>query len=305
MGCLKLTYREELPTLKVVKGFSFSLEKSCAGLYRYGFNGYEKDDEIKSSGNSYTTAFRQYDPRLGRWLSPDPVVKYQESPYAWNTNNPVLFIDEFGADSTQRANAVNQADKFVSKSTKSSSSYGGKGDPGSSTDCSGLVSSCVKAGGEPDPNKGSSNGVTNIAKNSKEVKINDVQEGNLVTFNSNKHIGIISGDIKKDKKGNVISFTVIGSQSSTGPDELTIQTDKSASWTGGNNGYWSPKLGKVYKWDTKPDLKKATSASVQAEANTSTPNSAAQKAQYKEDQSNQSSFWSVIRDTFKSGWGIR
>src|SRR5690554_7020950 len=39
--------------------------------YRYGFNGMEKDDQIKGKENSYTTEIRQYDPRLGRWLSID------------------------------------------------------------------------------------------------------------------------------------------------------------------------------------------------------------------------------------------
>ena len=40
--------------------------------YRHGFNGMEKDDEVKGVGNSYNTTFRQYDPRLGRWMSLDP-----------------------------------------------------------------------------------------------------------------------------------------------------------------------------------------------------------------------------------------
>jgi len=42
--------------------------------YRYGFNGMEKDDEVKGKGNSYTTHFRMLDPRLGRWLSTDPIT---------------------------------------------------------------------------------------------------------------------------------------------------------------------------------------------------------------------------------------
>ncbi len=105
----------------------------------------------------------------------------------------------------------------------------------------------------PNPNQGSSNGVTNIANNSTKVEWNDIQEGNAVTFNSNKHIGIISGNIKKDENGNVISFNVIGSQSSTGPGEFTVQVDKSAEWKNGNDGYWSPKLGAAYKWDTNDD----------------------------------------------------
>ena len=36
---------------------------SSSGDYRYGFNGYEKDDDIKGSGNSYTTLFRQHTQR--------------------------------------------------------------------------------------------------------------------------------------------------------------------------------------------------------------------------------------------------
>jgi RHS repeat-associated protein len=41
------------------------------GEYRFGFTGHEKDDEIKGAGNSYTTEFRFYDPRIGRWNSID------------------------------------------------------------------------------------------------------------------------------------------------------------------------------------------------------------------------------------------
>jgi hypothetical protein len=40
--------------------------------YRYGFNGQEKSDEIKGSGNSYTAEFWEYDPRLGRRWNMDP-----------------------------------------------------------------------------------------------------------------------------------------------------------------------------------------------------------------------------------------
>ena len=101
MGCFKLTYREELPTLKVVKGFSFSKEKSCAGLYRYGFNGMEKDDEVNGvTGSSYTTEFRQYDSRLARWLSLDPLMaKYpHQSPYVAFNNNPIFFADPTGLE---------------------------------------------------------------------------------------------------------------------------------------------------------------------------------------------------------------
>jgi RHS repeat-associated protein len=71
--------------------------------YRFGYNGMEKDDEVKNlSGSSYTTEFRQYDPRLGRWLSLDPLMAEFPwmSPYVAFDNNPVYFVDPYGLEST-------------------------------------------------------------------------------------------------------------------------------------------------------------------------------------------------------------
>jgi hypothetical protein len=72
MGCKKLTYHETLSPLKVVCSDLNISGISCVGAYRYGFNGMEKDDNVKGEGNSYTRLFRQYDPRVGRWLSVYP-----------------------------------------------------------------------------------------------------------------------------------------------------------------------------------------------------------------------------------------
>jgi RHS repeat-associated protein len=71
--------------------------------YRYGFNGMEKDDEVKGEGNSYTTEFRQYDPRLGRWLSLDPRFDLSMSPYNGIDNNPVKYNDPKGLYTERRA----------------------------------------------------------------------------------------------------------------------------------------------------------------------------------------------------------
>jgi len=69
------------------------------GGYRFGFNGMEMDDEIYGFGGSYTTEFRQNDPRLGgRWWSRDLIVKPWESPYAGYSNNPIYFADPYGLD---------------------------------------------------------------------------------------------------------------------------------------------------------------------------------------------------------------
>ncbi|WP_343631147.1 RHS repeat-associated core domain-containing protein [Fluviicola sp.] len=72
--------------------------------YRYGYNGMEKDKEMHGEGNSYTTEFRQYDPRLGRWLSLDPLMGEFPwmSPYVAFDNNPILYIDPYGLESTSK-----------------------------------------------------------------------------------------------------------------------------------------------------------------------------------------------------------
>ncbi|WP_430405223.1 RHS repeat-associated core domain-containing protein [Fluviicola sp.] len=66
--------------------------------YRYGYNGMEKDKEMHGEGNSYTTEFRQYDPRLGRWLSLDPLMmEFPDiSPYVAFNDNPIVYTDPLG-----------------------------------------------------------------------------------------------------------------------------------------------------------------------------------------------------------------
>ena len=66
--------------------------------YRYGYQGSEKDDEVKGSGNSYTTEFRMLDPRIGRWLSIDPLSDNfpWQTPYCSMDNNPIYYADPKG-----------------------------------------------------------------------------------------------------------------------------------------------------------------------------------------------------------------
>ncbi|MES2332475.1 MAG: RHS repeat-associated core domain-containing protein [Bacteroidota bacterium] len=74
------------------RGFSYEND------YKFGFNGMEKDEEIKGKGNSYTTEYRIYDSRTGRWLSVDPKasVSPDQSPYSSMDNNPIMFNDPLG-----------------------------------------------------------------------------------------------------------------------------------------------------------------------------------------------------------------
>ncbi len=74
-------------------GRSFS-----SNQYRYGFNGYEKDDEVKGSGNSLDFGARIYDSRLGRWLTVDPQFRKQPgwTPYKAFLDNPIFYVDPAG-----------------------------------------------------------------------------------------------------------------------------------------------------------------------------------------------------------------
>jgi RHS repeat-associated protein len=68
--------------------------------YRYGFNGKENDSEVKGAGNQQDYGMRIYDPRLGRFLSVDPITKnYPElTPYQFASNTPIQAIDLDGLE---------------------------------------------------------------------------------------------------------------------------------------------------------------------------------------------------------------
>ena len=102
MGCHKLTYYEgeralEVNPIFLDKGLEKKryAEKNRVRCYRYGFNGQEKDDEWKGSGNSIAYEARIYDPRLGKMLSVDPwTSKYAwQTPYAYHANSPIESVD--------------------------------------------------------------------------------------------------------------------------------------------------------------------------------------------------------------------
>ncbi|MFT4851469.1 MAG: RHS repeat-associated protein, partial [Sediminicola sp.] len=78
-----------------------NLENQYAKSYtsfssRFRFNGKEWDEE---TGNFYYGA-RYYDPKISVWLSVDPILKHQESPYSFTSNNPIMLIDPDGRDTT-------------------------------------------------------------------------------------------------------------------------------------------------------------------------------------------------------------
>jgi RHS repeat-associated protein len=72
----------------------------AANGYRYGFNGKENDNEVKGEGNQQDYGMRIYDPRLGRFLSVDPLVKAfpMLTTYQFSSNSPVSNIDLDGKE---------------------------------------------------------------------------------------------------------------------------------------------------------------------------------------------------------------
>lgn len=85
--------------------------------YRFGYNGKENDNEVKGTGNSIDFGARMYDPRLGRWLSLDPLqAKYPSlSPYGFVNNNPIYNIEVDGRYFTGNTASVKAVYAIVSQ----------------------------------------------------------------------------------------------------------------------------------------------------------------------------------------------
>mgnify|MGYP002378600305 FL=1 len=68
--------------------------------YRYGFQGQERDDEIKGEGNSLNFEYRMHDPRIGRFFAVDPLAKKYpyNSCYAFSENRPIDGVELEGLE---------------------------------------------------------------------------------------------------------------------------------------------------------------------------------------------------------------
>jgi len=79
------------------------------GAYRYGFNGKENDNEVKGMGNQQDYGMRIYDPRLGRFLSVDPLTKGYPmlTPFQFASNRPIDGIDLDGLEYLQYNIVIN------------------------------------------------------------------------------------------------------------------------------------------------------------------------------------------------------
>lgn len=150
MGCIKLEHieKEALGTskqnFKVLKGKSPLYAKSALnyspfgmiqpgratnpGSYRFGYNSMEMDNEVSGNGNSYTTEFRQYDPRLGRWKSLDPLMHMfpHMSPYVAFADNPIVYTDPKGLAPINGGGGKTKYDSGTTSAGSFCSSCGGR-----------------------------------------------------------------------------------------------------------------------------------------------------------------------------------
>ncbi|MET6997054.1 RHS repeat-associated core domain-containing protein [Chitinophaga defluvii] len=96
--------------------------------YRFGFNGKENDNEIKGEGNQQDYGFRIYDPRVGRFLSVDPITsKYPElTPYQFASNRPIDGIDLDGLEWSPPLKADPKTGKMVVDAAGAVSSHTAK-----------------------------------------------------------------------------------------------------------------------------------------------------------------------------------
>ncbi len=109
-------------------GFEKSYSKSCAGKYRYGYQGKyaEKDDE--TGWNHFE--LREYDAVIGRWFQTDPEGQHYSS-YIGMGNNPVSGTDPNGGwvkgaglwNNLFKSDSRIHAERYASSWSSSTSDY--------------------------------------------------------------------------------------------------------------------------------------------------------------------------------------
>jgi hypothetical protein len=130
-----------------------------------------------------------------------------------------------------------------------------------------LISKVVVAGGERDPNHGTSNGITNIDNNLPNVDPKDVVPGNVVTLSNDSHGGLITL-VQRDKQGNIVNEQMTDSggkpsSGTSGPRVSNLIKD-------GKLTYWGKLIVSYNKFDTKPDAPSSGGSTSSATTTTQT-----------------------------------
>ncbi len=109
-------------------GLCFEVSRSPllgkAAEQKYNSQFIQQDEFEDANGQTYGLedydfAFRNYDPQIGRWLQPDPLMQHA-SPYLAMSNNPVMFTDPTGLE--------DGVDDWIGISVNGDIRYGSMGD---------------------------------------------------------------------------------------------------------------------------------------------------------------------------------
>ena len=103
-------------------------ERTVEGaFFRNGFQGQERDDEVKGEGNSVNFSYRMHDPRVGRFFAVDPLTaKYPwYTPYQFSGNKVIAWVELEGLEESStsstlneiRAYQQNERQKYITPST--------------------------------------------------------------------------------------------------------------------------------------------------------------------------------------------
>lgn len=100
----KALYAAAVQSMQDYYAFGMQMPGKSASptVYRFGFQGQEKDDEIKGTGNSLNYEYRMHDPRVGRFFATDPLESDYpyNSPYAFSENRVVDMIELEGLETS-------------------------------------------------------------------------------------------------------------------------------------------------------------------------------------------------------------
>jgi len=141
---INISFSESLLYMESLAGGSISLDyypfgmlmpsrSASASEYRYGFQGQEKDDEIKGEGNSVNYKYRMHDPRIGRFFAVDPLSPNYpwNSPYAFSENRVIDKVELEGLETAEPTNAESEDQPIIRITTTYSLTVGPQASVGS------------------------------------------------------------------------------------------------------------------------------------------------------------------------------
>ena len=84
-----------------IKSRSWTIESD---RYLFGYQDMLRENTVNGEGNMYSTEFRMFDARLGRWMSLDPLMDQFPwmSPFVGMDNNPISLVDPLGLNTIEK-----------------------------------------------------------------------------------------------------------------------------------------------------------------------------------------------------------